>query len=100
MAISTDPPRGTRDFFPDDMLIRDWLFNKIWRETVHQYNFKEYDAPVVEHANLWDKKDGSDIHNEMYIFEKEDIKLALRPEMTPTLRYTKPFHWQCLTFVT
>jgi histidyl-tRNA synthetase len=85
MAISTDPPRGTRDFFPDDMLARNWLIDTVWKETAKRYNYREYDSSIVEHADLWDRKDGSDIHNEMYIFEKEGVKLALRPEMTPTL---------------
>lgn len=79
------PPSGTRDFFPDDMLLRNWLFN-IWSDVAKQYNYQQYDAPILEHSNLYTiKRGGDDILNEMYSFEKDNIKLCLRPEMTPSL---------------
>ncbi|KAH8068945.1 histidyl-trna synthetase [Aureococcus anophagefferens] len=44
-----DPPSGTRDFEPGDMRVRNWLFGAM-RETALEFGFKEYDAPVLEHA--------------------------------------------------
>jgi histidyl-tRNA synthetase len=83
--IKEFPPAGTRDFYPEDMPFRNWLFNH-WKKISLEFGFFEYDAPVVEHADLWTKKSGgSDILNEMYVFEKDGIQLALRPEMTPSL---------------
>lgn len=82
--ISMESLPGTRDFYPDDMLPRNWLFNK-WHNLSKKFAFKEYDAPILENADLWDKKSGSDILQEMYVFEKAGVKMALRPEMTPSV---------------
>ena len=111
-SIPLESVRGTRDFYPDDILIRDWLFD-IWRRICKSYAYKEYDAPVVEHALLWNAKSGDDILNEMFTLEKEGVQLVLRPEMTPTLARmvmncykttTQPIRWfslpQCWRYET
>src|SRR5437588_571479 len=82
--IDCFPPSGTRDFLPREMRKRLWLFD-IWTSVAKSYGYEQYDAPVVEHANLYTRKGGDDILSEMYSFELGGTKLALRPEMTPTL---------------
>ncbi|KAF4700059.1 hypothetical protein FOZ62_002662 [Perkinsus olseni] len=84
-VISFDPPSGTRDFFPEDMRVRNWLFSQ-WRAVSTQYGFSEYDAPVLENEDLYKRKAGEEIVEQMYNFvDKEDHRVTLRPEMTPTL---------------
>ena len=148
-AISTEPPSGTRDFFPAEMRTRNWLFAK-FRETARpaplcsslllsaplcsslllsaplcsslrlcspsstltshpprtlptpsphpphtlptpspqarQLAFVEYDAPVLEAEQLYVRKGGEEITQQMYNFTDKDGKaVSLRPEMTPTL---------------
>lgn len=83
-TISLESLQGTRDFLPDEMLLQNYLFN-MWHTVSRQFGFKQYDAPIVEPANLWDKKSGSDILNEMYVFEKDGVQMCLRPEMTPSV---------------
>ena len=79
------PPRGTRDFYPDDMRVRNWLFD-LWREVSEAHGFEAYDAPVVEHEELYIRKAGEEITGQIYGFEdKSGRRLALRPEMTPSL---------------
>ena len=79
------PPRGTRDFFPDDMRLRNWLFGH-FRETARLFAFEEYDAPVLESEELYTRKAGEDIVKQLYNFEdKGGRAVALRPEMTPSL---------------
>ena len=39
------PPRGTRDFFPEDMRLQNWLFGH-FREVARLFAFEQYDAPV------------------------------------------------------
>ncbi len=79
------PPRGTRDFFPEDMRLRSWLFSH-WRQVAHRFGFEEYDAPVIESEALYTRKAGEDITRQLYNFEdKGQRRLALRPEMTPSL---------------
>lgn len=79
------PPRGTRDFFPDDLRRRSWLFGH-FREVARLFGFEEYDAPVVESAELYTRKAGEEIVQQLYEFtDKGGRHLALRPEMTPSL---------------
>ena len=80
-----EPPSGTRDFFPEDMRVRNWLFGK-FRETARSFAFLEYDAPVLEKVELYERKAGEEITDQMYNFvDKDKKRVTLRPEMTPTL---------------
>ncbi|KAF4674292.1 Transcription elongation factor [Perkinsus chesapeaki] len=89
--ISFDPPSGTRDFFPEDMRVRNWLFSQ-WRSVSAQFGFSEYDAPVLENEDLYKRKAGEEIVEQMYNFvDKEGHNVTLRPEMTPTLARM----WNC-----
>ena len=83
--MNLSPPRGTRDFYPDDFRLRDWLFTH-FREASQGFAFEEYDSPVVESEELYVRKAGEQIVNELYAFEdKGGRRLALRPEMTPSI---------------
>ena len=80
-----DPPSGTRDFEPAEMKVRNWLFDHM-RQTAKEFGFKEYDAPVLEHVELYERKAGEEISQQMYCFtDKEGARVTLRPEMTPSL---------------
>lgn len=80
-----DPPSGTRDFYPQEMRVQKWLFDK-FRDSAGKFGFEEYDAPVLEHIQLYERKAGEEIVNQMYNFvDKEGDHVTLRPEMTPTL---------------
>jgi histidyl-tRNA synthetase len=77
--------QGTRDFYPEDQRLRNWLFNK-WKTVASQYGFEEYDAPVLEHEELYIRKAGEEVTQQLYNFEdKGGRRLSLRPEMTPSL---------------
>jgi histidyl-tRNA synthetase len=78
------PPRGTRDFYPEDYRRREWLFDH-FRRVAHRFAFEEVDAPMVEHAELFTRKAGEEIVDQLYHFEIHDRHLALRPEMTPSV---------------
>lgn len=65
--------------------MRNWLFAK-FRETARLFAFQEYDAPVLEKEELYKRKAGEEITQQMYNFRDKDGKdVTLRPEMTPTL---------------
>ncbi len=79
------PPRGMRDFYPEDMRLRNRLFDT-WRAAAQAAGFQPYDACVVESLELLTRKAGEEIVEQIYAFkDKSDRDLALRPEMTPTL---------------
>ena len=83
--ISFEPPRGMRDFYPEDMAWRNRVFDA-WRQAATLSGFSPYDACVVESLELLQRKAGEEVSEQIYCFEdKSGRKLALRPEMTPTL---------------
>jgi len=78
-------PKGTRDFYPEDMSLQNRLFS-VWRETALLFGFEEYEGPAFEHVELFTRKSGDEIVKQLYNFkDKSDRELALRPEITPTL---------------
>jgi len=84
-SISYAPPRGMRDFYPEDMRLRNRVFDS-WRKASDTFGFSPYDACVVESLELLQRKSGEEVSEQIYHFEdKSGRKLALRPEMTPTL---------------
>jgi len=80
-----EAPRGMRDFYPEDMVWRTRIFDA-WRVAAERHGFRRYDACVVESLELLQRKSGEEVSEQIYAFEdKSGRKLALRPEMTPTL---------------
>ncbi|MBM4149953.1 MAG: hypothetical protein FJ224_13060, partial [Lentisphaerae bacterium] len=79
------PPRGMRDFYPEEMALRTFIFDA-WRNATRAHGFAMYDSCVVESLDLLKRKSGEEIVNQIYAFaDKSGRELALRPEMTPTL---------------
>ena len=84
-TVTFEAPRGMRDFYPEDMVWRNRIFDA-WRAAAERSGFRNYDACVVESLELLQRKSGEEVSEQIYAFEdKSGRKLALRPEMTPTL---------------
>ena len=67
------------------MRIRNWLFDN-FRAAARSHGFEEYDSPVLEHEELYTRKQGEEITQQLYNFEdKGGRRVTLRPEMTPSL---------------
>ena len=84
--LETEPYKGVRDFYPEDMAIEKSIF-EIWRKNCQKYGYQEYGASVLEPAGLYRAKSGEEIVNEQtYTFtDRGDREVTLRPEMTPTV---------------
>ena len=84
--LSTSPYKGTRDFYPRDMQLRNWFFGVI-RKVLENSAFDEYNGPMLESLDLYAAKSGEEIANKQtYNFmDRGDRHLAIRPEMTPTV---------------
>lgn len=96
--ISFAPVRGMRDFYPEDMLWRNRVFDA-WRAAADAFGFQPYDACVVESLDLLQRKSGEEVAEQIYHFEdKSGRRLALRPEMTPTLARMIAARCAALTF--
>src|ERR1044072_212343 len=76
---------GFRDFLPDDSAVRNYIFAR-WREVAWRYGFIEWDGPVLESTELYKKKSGTEIVDQLFNFiDKGEREVAMRPELTPTL---------------
>lgn len=84
--LSTRPYKGTRDFYPEEMRLRNWFFGKI-RHTLGLCAYEEYGGPMLESLDLYIAKSGEEIACEQtYNFtDRGGRRLAVRPEMTPTV---------------
>src|ERR1700752_4507614 len=87
---------GFRDFYPEDLSLRNHIF-ATWRSVAGRYGFEEYDGPPLESLEMYTKKSGDEIVQQLYTFrDKGDRDVALRPEMTPTLARMVPPRAQAL----
>jgi histidyl-tRNA synthetase len=80
------PVKGTRDFYPQDMAFRRWLYEKI--QTVsEQFGYQEFEGPFLERLALYAAKSGEELVKEQsFVFpDRGGDMVALRPELTPTL---------------
>ena len=86
MALSTQPYKGARDFYPEDKRLQKWLFSK-WREVAERFGYEEYDAPILEPTELYLSKGNEEIIAEQtYTFEDRGKRsVTVRTEMTPTV---------------
>ncbi|MCG6140256.1 histidine--tRNA ligase [Leptospira mtsangambouensis] len=84
--LTTENYKGTRDFYPEDMRLRNYLFS-VMKDVAKSYGYEEYDGPMVESLDLYRAKTGEEIvGKQIYNFvDKGDREVAIRPEMTPTV---------------
>jgi histidyl-tRNA synthetase len=97
------PLKGTRDFYPELMAIRTWLYNTI-RQVSESFGYQEYEAPFLESIELYGAKSGEElVKKQSYVFpDRSGDLITLRPELTPSLtrmiaqrqrQLTYPLHW-------
>jgi histidyl-tRNA synthetase len=103
MALSKQPYKGTRDFFPADMRLRNFMFH-IMTVVSEKFAYEPYDGPILEEVELYKAKSGEElINDQIYSFtDRGDRFVAIRPEMTPTVarmvaqihrEVAKPLRW-------
>jgi histidyl-tRNA synthetase len=93
---------GFRDFLPEDCARRNYIFSH-WRDVARRYGFVEWEGPLLEATELYKKKSGEEIVDQLFNFtDKGEREVALRPELTPTLarviaarerEFKKPLKW-------
>ncbi|MDB4356814.1 histidine--tRNA ligase [Akkermansiaceae bacterium] len=102
---------GFRDFRPEDCAVRNYLFAN-FREVARRYGFVEYETPLLEPTELYEKKAGGELNSQLFCFtDKGGRDVTLRPEVTASLgrlvgavqrNYPKPLRWfeigQCFRY--
>lgn len=95
--------KGTRDFYPEEMTVRAWLYAQL-REVSESFGYQEYDGPFLEKIDLYAAKSGEELVKEQaFVFpDRGGDLITLRPELTPTLarmiaqrqnQLTYPLRW-------
>lgn len=103
MANIISSLKGTRDFYPEDMSFRTWLYGKL-REVSESFGYQEYDGPFLEKIDLYAAKSGEELVKEQaFVFpDRGGDLITLRPELTPSLarmvaqrqnQLTYPLRW-------
>ena len=103
MKSSIQSIKGTRDFYPDDMAVRSWLYEKV-RHVSEAFGYQEYDGPFLEPIDLYAAKSGEELVKEQsFVFpDRGGDLITLRPELTPSLarmvaqrqrQLTYPLRW-------
>ena len=76
---------GFRDFPPEACAQRNHIF-RVFRNVARAFDFREYDAPILEPLDLFIEKSGPEIVSQLFHFQdKGERVVALRPDLTPTL---------------
>lgn len=85
-AVSTEPYKGVRDFYPEDMYIEEYLFETM-RDVVEHFGYEPYATSPLEPSELYEGKTSDEIVREQtYTFtDRGDRRVTLRPEMTPSV---------------
>jgi len=78
--------KGTRDFYPEQMAVRIWLYNQM-RAVSESFGYQEWEAPLLEPLELYAAKSGDELVREQsYVFtDRGGSEITLRPELTPSL---------------
>lgn len=85
-VLSNQEPKGTRDWLPEEFLVRKYIFDT-WRRVCLRYGFEEYLTPLVESAEVYRAKSGEDVGGKELVTFRDlgDRELSIRPEMTPSV---------------
>ncbi len=78
--------KGTRDFYPEQMALRNWMYSML-RQVSESFGYQEWDAPFLETLDLYAAKSSEEIVREQsYVFaDRGGNQITLRPELTPSL---------------
>lgn len=85
--LSTQPYKGTRDFYPEDMAVQRYIF-ETWSKAAELFGYTRFDASILEPSDLYKSKGAENeelVNEQTYTFnDRGDREVTLRPEMTPT----------------
>ncbi|MBI4033426.1 histidine--tRNA ligase [Candidatus Saccharibacteria bacterium] len=86
MALSAQPYKGARDFYPEDKRVQKYMFG-VLRKATESFGYQEYDAPIIEPIELFMSKTSEEIVVEQtFVFtDRGGRTVTLRPEMTPSV---------------
>ncbi|MBP3686798.1 MAG: histidine--tRNA ligase [Alphaproteobacteria bacterium] len=79
MKLNAQPVRGTKDFLPKEMELRDFVRERI-EETYKKFGFNKISTPIMEDIERLDKSDGGENLSMIFKLLKRGQKLDLTKE--------------------
>ncbi|HVN15711.1 MAG TPA: histidine--tRNA ligase [Anaerolineales bacterium] len=78
--------KGTREFYPEEMALRNYLYEKV-RAASQAFGYQEWDGPFLETIDLYAAKSGEElVKKQSFVFQdRGGDQVTLRPELTPSL---------------
>jgi len=86
MKPTVQSVKGTRDYYPEEMAVRNFLYT-VARKVSESFGYQEWDAPFLETIDLYAAKSGEELVKEQaFVFpDRGGDLITLRPELTPSL---------------
>lgn len=86
MANKIQAVKGTREFYPEQMALRNFIYDKV-RSASQVFGYQEWDGPFIETIDLYAAKSGEElVKKQSFTFEDRGGDfVTLRPELTPSL---------------
>lgn len=86
MKPTVQSVKGTRDYYPEEMAVRNFLYQTA-RRVSESFGYQEWDAPFLETIDLYAAKSGEELVKEQaFVFpDRGGDLITLRPELTPSL---------------
>ena len=86
MSTKIQPVKGTREFYPEQMALRNFINDKV-RAASQAFGYAEWDAPFIETIDLYAAKSGEElVKKQSFVFtDRGGDEVTLRPELTPSL---------------
>lgn len=86
MASKIQAVKGTREFYPEQMALRNFINDKV-RTASQAFGYQEWDAPFIETIDLYAAKSGEElVKKQSFVFtDRGGDEVTLRPELTPSL---------------
>jgi len=86
MKATIQSVKGTRDYYPEEMAIRNHLYQTA-RQVSEAFGYQEWEGPFLETIELYAAKSGEELVKEQsFVFpDRGGDLITLRPELTPTL---------------
>jgi histidyl-tRNA synthetase len=85
MSEKIEAPKGTRDFLPGSMIVREKIISTI-EDVFKKYGFQKWDGPAFEYLSTLTLKSSPEIVREIYNFQDKAARdLGLRFELTASI---------------
>jgi histidyl-tRNA synthetase len=86
MTSKIQPVKGTREFYPEQMALRNFINEKV-RTASQAFGYTEWDGPFIEPIDLYAAKSGEElVKKQSFVFkDRGGDDVTLRPELTPSL---------------